>query len=170
MIKQIKDLSAATIDDLNDNCQFVIDDSNDKTKKVSFGILRDKITDGIDTGVSKIIAGDNVTIEPANGIGNVTISCSGGGEGSILMPDYKNQIYIKSGGTAPENCIFIAYNNSNGTFSVSVDGVQVGYGYSYDGNGGMSTSSGLIPKGSIVSYSGNSNSSIRFFSLKPVQL
>ena len=167
MIKQIKDLSAATIDDLDDNCQFVIDDSNDKTKKVSFGILKDKITDGIDTGVSKIIAGDNVTIEPANGIGNVTISCSGG-EGSILMPDYKNQIFIKSGGTAPENCIFIAHNDSNGSFSVFVDGVQVGYGYSYDGNGGMSTSSGLIPKGSIVSYSGNSN--IKFFPLKPVQL
>ena len=167
MIKQIKDLSAATIDDLDDNCQFVIDDSNDKTKKVSFGILKDKITDGIDTGVSKIIAGDNVTIEPANGIGNVTISCSGG-EGSILMPDYKNQIFIKSGGTAPENCIFIAHNDSNGSFSVFVDGVQVGYGYSYDGNGGMSTSSGLIPKGSIVSYSGNNN--IKFFPLKPVQL
>ena len=167
MIKQIKDLSAATIGDLDDNCQFVIDDSNDKTKKVSFGILKDKITDGISTGVSKIIAGDNVTIEPSDGIGNVKISCSGG-EGSVLMPDYKNQIFINSGGTAPENCIFIAHNDSNGTFSVFVDGVQVGYGYSYDGNGGMSTSSGLIPKGSIVSYSGNSN--IKFFPLKPVQL
>ena len=75
---------------MNDNCQFVIDDSNDKTKKVSFGILKDKITDGISTGVSKIIAGDNVTIEPSTGIGDVKISCSGGGEGSILMPDYKN--------------------------------------------------------------------------------
>lgn len=43
MIKQIKDLSTATIDDLNDNCQFIIDDSNDKTKKVSFNVLKQKI-------------------------------------------------------------------------------------------------------------------------------
>ena len=43
MIKQIKDLSAATIDDLNDNCQFVMDDSNDKTKRVSFNVLKQKI-------------------------------------------------------------------------------------------------------------------------------
>lgn len=43
MIKQIKDLSAATLDDLNDNCQFVMDDSNDKTKKVSFNVLKQKI-------------------------------------------------------------------------------------------------------------------------------
>ena len=43
MIKQIKDLSAATLDDLNDNCQFVLDDSNDKTKKVSFNVLKQKI-------------------------------------------------------------------------------------------------------------------------------
>lgn len=40
MIKQITDLSSATIDDLNDECQFVIDDSNDKTKKVSFNVLK----------------------------------------------------------------------------------------------------------------------------------
>ena len=46
MIKQIKDLSAATIDDLDDNCQFVIDDSNDKTKKVSFNVLKQKIGSG----------------------------------------------------------------------------------------------------------------------------
>ena len=46
MIKQIKDLSAATIDDLNDNCQFVMDDSNDKTKRVSFNVLKQKITSG----------------------------------------------------------------------------------------------------------------------------
>ena len=168
MIKQISDLSAVTSDELNQDCQFILDDSNTKTRKVSFGILKDKITDGISTGVSKIIAGDNVTIEPSTGIGDVKISCSGGGEGSVLMPDYKNQISIQSGGAAPENCIFIAHNDNNGTFSVFVDGVQVGYGYTYDGNGGMSTSSGLIPKGSIVSYSGNSN--IRFFPLKPVQL
>lgn len=43
MIKQIKDLSEATIDDLNDNCQFVMDDSNDKTKKVSFNVLKQTI-------------------------------------------------------------------------------------------------------------------------------
>ena len=43
MIKQIKDLSAATLDDLNDNCQFVMDDSNDKTKRVSFNVLKQKI-------------------------------------------------------------------------------------------------------------------------------
>ena len=43
MIKQIKDLSAATLDDLNDNCQFIIDDSNYKTKKVSFNVLKQKI-------------------------------------------------------------------------------------------------------------------------------
>ena len=38
--KPIKDLDAATIDDLNDNCQFVMDDSNNKTKKVSFDVLK----------------------------------------------------------------------------------------------------------------------------------
>lgn len=40
MIKQIKDLNAATIDDLNDDCQFVMDDSNDKTKRVSLNVLK----------------------------------------------------------------------------------------------------------------------------------
>ena len=43
MIKQIKDLNAATIDDLNDDCQFVMDDSNDKTKRVSLNVLKQKI-------------------------------------------------------------------------------------------------------------------------------
>ena len=41
--KQIKDLNAASLNDLNDNCQFIIDDSNDKTKKVSFNVLKQKI-------------------------------------------------------------------------------------------------------------------------------
>ena len=46
MIKQINDLSAATIQDLNDNCQFVMDDSTGKTKKVSFNVLKQKIDSG----------------------------------------------------------------------------------------------------------------------------
>lgn len=50
MIKQIKDLSEATIDDLNDSCQFVMDDSNDKTKKVSFNVLKQKIGSGGESG------------------------------------------------------------------------------------------------------------------------
>lgn len=50
MIKQISDLSEATIDDLNDNCQFVMDDSNDKTKKVSFNVLKQKIGTGYGSG------------------------------------------------------------------------------------------------------------------------
>ena len=58
MIKQIKDLSAATIDDLNDNCQFIIDDSNDKTKKVSFNVLKQKIGD---------ISGGNMFIDLLGG-------------------------------------------------------------------------------------------------------
>ena len=151
MIKQIKDLSAATIDDLNDNCQFVMDDSNDKTKKVSFGTLKDKITDGIDTGVSKIIAGDNVTIEPSPGIGNVKISCSGGGEGSILMPDYKNQIFINSGGTAPENCIFIAYNDNNG---MTIYGMLK---YIYE-NPGSKVTHRLFLSGEYIFYDKNTDS------------
>ena len=52
-----------------------MDDSNAKTKKVSFDVLKQKITSGITTGVSKIIAGDNVTIEPSTGIGDVKIGC-----------------------------------------------------------------------------------------------
>ena len=48
MIKQIKDLSEASINDLNNNCQFVMDDSTGKTKKVSFNVLKQKIgSDGV---------------------------------------------------------------------------------------------------------------------------
>ena len=43
MIKQIKDLSTASINDLNNNCQFVMDDSTGKTKKVSFNVLKQTI-------------------------------------------------------------------------------------------------------------------------------
>ena len=47
--KQIKDLNVAT--DLNDNCWFIIDDSNDKTKKVSFSNLIQKIIAKIDVRI-----------------------------------------------------------------------------------------------------------------------
>ena len=56
--KQIKDLNAATLDDLNDNCQFIIDDSNNKTKKVSFNVLKQKIGSGSGSCVPNYAAYD----------------------------------------------------------------------------------------------------------------
>lgn len=47
MNKQISDLSAASLSDLTNNCQFVMDDSNSKTKKVSFENLTTKISAAI---------------------------------------------------------------------------------------------------------------------------
>ena len=38
--KQISDLSIASLDDLNDNCSFIIDKSDRSTRKVSLGTLK----------------------------------------------------------------------------------------------------------------------------------
>ena len=38
--KQISDLSVASLDDLNDNCSFIIDKSDRSTRKVSLGTLK----------------------------------------------------------------------------------------------------------------------------------
>ena len=56
--KQISDLIAAELGDLTDECQFVMDDSNKKTKKVSFGVLKQKIGD---------ISGGNMFIDLLGG-------------------------------------------------------------------------------------------------------
>lgn len=45
-----------------------------------------EITQGIEVGVTKIIAGTNVTIDPATGDGDVTINASGGASGGTTLP------------------------------------------------------------------------------------
>ena len=53
MIKQISDLSVAELSDLNLSCKFVMDDSNKKTKQISFGIVESKLSSEIQKSVEK---------------------------------------------------------------------------------------------------------------------
>ena len=45
--KQISDLSVAELSDLNLSCKFIMDDSNKKTKQISFGIVESKLSSEI---------------------------------------------------------------------------------------------------------------------------
>jgi hypothetical protein len=61
---------------------------NNKTKQITVESIK-----GLTAGVTQIIAGTNVTIDPVNGTGNVTINASGGGGtpgGSDTQMQYNN--------------------------------------------------------------------------------
>jgi len=59
--------------------KILISDSadNNKTKQITVESIR-----GLTAGVTQIVAGTNVTIDPVDGTGNVTINASGGGGGT----------------------------------------------------------------------------------------
>jgi hypothetical protein len=65
------------------------------------------------TGVTKIIPGTNVTISPAEGVGEVTINAVGGGGSSTSAPvTYTNNFTL----TAPTNWVI---NNKSSSFCVA---------------------------------------------------
>ena len=68
------------------------------------------VTSGAGGGVTKIIAGTNVTISPVGGTGDVTINASGGGGGSFLP---------LTGGTLTGN---LTIDKSSATISISEPG------------------------------------------------
>ena len=56
MIKQISELSVSELSDLNSNCKFVMDDSNNNTKYVSFGIIESKLSSEIQKTVENSLS------------------------------------------------------------------------------------------------------------------
>ena len=56
MIKQISDLSVAELSDLNLSCKFVMDDSNKKTKQISFSIIESKLSSEIQKTVENSLS------------------------------------------------------------------------------------------------------------------
>ena len=98
------------------------------------------------TFVSKIIAGEGITISPEGGTGNVTISCTGGGGGVTSTiawgsvtgkPDLVNKIIAGTG-------ISVNRNTGSVTISCTVSG----------GGGGGSFDYRTVP---LTSYAGSSN-------------
>ena len=96
-------------------------------------------------GVKKIIAGSNVTVSPAEGIGEVTINATGGGSGGGMpYPNYGGLNAYNAGGGSNQSLvagssyvaaspgwlrISIANNNSN-CVALIVNGNRIGiYGY-----------------------------------------
>ena len=69
-------------------------DYNDLSNKPDIPAAISELTDDIgiitDAGVTKIVAGTNVTIDPADGTGEVTINSSGGGGGGGFSGDYND--------------------------------------------------------------------------------
>ena len=51
-MKQISDLSVAELSDLNLSCKFIMDDSNNKTKQISFGIIESKLSSVLESKLS----------------------------------------------------------------------------------------------------------------------
>ena len=97
-------------------------------------------------GVKKIIAGDNVTVSPAEGVGEVTINATGGGSGGGMpYPNYGALNAYNPGGGSNQSLvagssyvaaspgwlrISIANSNSN-CVALIVNGNRIGiYGYS----------------------------------------
>ena len=64
----------------------------DKTKQITVESIK-----GLTAGVTKIIAGTNVTISPTSGVGDVTVNASGGGGGDT----YTLQAEAKAGSSVP---------------------------------------------------------------------
>ena len=56
MIKQISELSVSELSDLNSNCKFVMDDSNNKTKQVSFSVIESKLSSEIQKSVENSLS------------------------------------------------------------------------------------------------------------------
>ena len=68
--------------------------------------------------------------------------------------NFSKPVMLANGGIAPCNCFFYIGNNFNCTYWIRINGVQIGYGFSYDGNGGESSLCGYIKKGQSVSWAG----------------
>ena len=99
--------------------------ANDK-EVLSFSTDKDE-TEWIPT-VSKIVAGTNVTISPANGYGDVTINASGGG-GTPASPN--NSVQYNDGGSFGGESAFTYNDTSNDLFVTNTNshffGTNIGH-------------------------------------------
>ena len=83
--------SGIIVDDSGNDLMTLIDQLREKdtaldAKDADLQAQIDQLKNSSGGGVSKIIAGDGVTISPSNGTGDVTISASGGGGGGGTPP------------------------------------------------------------------------------------
>jgi hypothetical protein len=93
--------------------KILISDSadNNKTKQITVESIR-----GLTAGVTQIVAGTNVTIDPVDGTGNVTINASGGGGGTPGGSDTQMQ-YNNAG--AFGGATGLTWNNSTNILSIA---------------------------------------------------
>ena len=147
--------SGIIVDDSGNDLMTLIEQLREKdaaldAKDADLQAQIDQLKNSSGGGVSKIIAGDGVTISPSNGTGNVTISASGGGGGSgggVTLPpppdpdggvmDYGGwRIMMGKGNTTSgylDEIDFVA--PFDGVFAISItEGNAVGWGAPGAGN------------------------------------
>ena len=147
--------SGIIVDDSGNDLMTLIEQLREKdaaldAKDADLQAQIDQLKNSSGGGVSKIIAGDGVTISPSNGTGDVTISASGGGGGSgggVTLPpppdpdggvmDYGGwRIMMGKGNTTSgylDEIDFVA--PFDGVFAISItEGNAVGWGAPGAGN------------------------------------
>jgi hypothetical protein len=112
-------------------------------------------------GVAKIIAGDNISISPTNGLGNVTISSTSLGNGTANGFDFGN---FKKTLTTPIPYLLDAVGIDFGTFinpaelSMDLNNLYIGGGSGGGGSGGGGSGGGYTGSAGadgVVGYTGS---------------
>ena len=115
--KQISDLSVAELSDLNLSCKFVMDDSNKKTKQISFGIVESKLSSEIQKTV------ENSLLEKLS-----SSVINSGGTANFLDYSKNLKLHLYSGqsmflSAMPLECWIQFPGFSN--YNISVDGYEL---------------------------------------------
>ena len=140
---------------INDSDLLVVQHSNGNNYKYTGAQLKADINElgGSTAGVTKINAGSNVSISPTSGVGEVTISASGG---SNPPTPTLAQVCAQGSNTGAGQGMFV-----QGNFNVQVNGVDTGinqFGISTEGdigcNGTSSAGAFAGPGGFVVDSSG----------------
>ena len=134
MIKQISDLSVAELSDLNLSCKFVMDDSNKKTKQISFGIVESKLSSEIQKSVENSFDDKlDIFLEKLSSIIKSEVINSGGTANFLDYGKTLNVLlegYDSISSTAmPCDCqiqFTVHTSEISYGFSISVDNIRVG--------------------------------------------
>ena len=121
MIKQISELSVSELSDLNSNCKFVMDDSNNNTKYVSFSVIESKLSSVLESKLSSYSQDLSGFVKlSANNVftGNNTLS------GTTKVPSGKK---ITADATLSEGYII----RDNDTLIMNLDGGTASYNVNY---------------------------------------